>query len=90
MFVSPYLLPETAGRETAELPDPLHGPLTHIFDPRVGEGQQQLGGEELLVSLEAADANSSRSRSAELLAGITASTQASPELVPSPSSGYCH
>ena len=90
MFVSPYLLPETAGCETAELPDPLHGPLTHIFDPRVGEGQQQLGGEELLVSLEAADANTSRSRSAELLAGITASTQASPELMPSPSSGYCH
>ena len=43
---------------------------------------------ELLVSLGAT--MPSRRRSAELMVGITASIQASPELEPSPSSGHCH
>ena len=72
-FLAPYLL-----TETIKLPDLLHGPLTHSFCLGAGEGQQHLWGEELLVCLGAADAASSRSSSAELPAGITASVRASP------------
>lgn len=41
-FLAPYLLLAAAGLETTELPDRLHGPLTHNFGPEACEWQQQL------------------------------------------------